>query len=103
MYNVILKQNEEKRIKAFYPWIYANEVSKITGKDKQGSICKVLSFNGDIIGYGYINHASKIIVRMLEVTNLEKCEDDYGYDYFYSLIKQANDNRLSLGYSNSYR
>ena len=103
MYNVILKQNEEKRIKAFYPWIYANEVSKITGKDKQGSICKVLSFNGDIIGYGYINHASKIIVRMLEVTNLEKCEDDYGYDYFYSLIKKANDNRLSLGYLNSYR
>ena len=103
MYNVILKQNEEKRIKSFYPWIYANEVSKITGKDKQGSICKVLSFNGDIIGYGYINHASKIIVRMLEITNLEKCEDDYGYEYFYSLIKQANDNRLALGYSNSYR
>lgn len=103
MYNVILKQNEEKRILAFHPWIYANEVSKITGKDKQGSICKVLSFNGNIIGYGYINHASKIIVRMLEVTSEEKDASSYDYDYFKSLIKKANDNRTSLGYDNAYR
>ena len=103
MYNVILKRNEEKRILNFHPWIYANEVSKITGKDAQGSICKVLSFEGKIIGYGYINHASKIIVRMLELTNEERCESDYNYDYFYNLIDKANKFRLSLGYDNSYR
>lgn len=103
MYNVILKQNEEKRIKAFYPWIYANEVSKITGKDKQGSICKVLSIKGDIVGYGYINHASKIIVRMLEVTGEERDEDSYGYDFFKNLIHKANMVRISQGYDNSYR
>ena len=103
MYNVILKQNEEKRIKAFYPWIYANEVSKIIGKDKQGSICKVSSINGDIVGYGYINHASKIIVRMLEVTAEEKDEDSYGYDFFKYLIHKANMMRINQGYDNSYR
>lgn len=103
MYNVILKNNEEKRILSFYPWIYANEVSKITGKDTQGSICKVLSFDGKTIGYGYINHASKIIVRMLEVTNEEKDASNYNKDYFKNLIKIANDTRISQGYKDAYR
>ena len=103
MYNVILKQNEEKRIKTFYPWIYANEVSKITGKDKQGSICKVLSFKGETIGYGYINHASKIIVRMLKLTNEELDEDAFGYDFFKDLIHVANQARINQGYASAYR
>ena len=103
MYNVILKQNEEKRIKSFYPWIYANEVSKITGKDKQGSICKVLSLNDEIVGYGYINHASKIIVRMLLVTKEELDENYFNYDYFRNLVHIANMSRVSQGYNNSYR
>ena len=103
MYNVILKQNEEKRIKSFYPWIYANEVSKITGKDKQGSICKVLTLNGEIVGYGYINHASKIIVRMLLVTKEELDENYFNYDYFKNLVHIANTTRISQGYNNSYR
>ena len=98
MYIVTLKKNEEKKLLNGYPWIFANEVFKIDGKDKQGSVARVQSFDGRFVGLGYINHLSKIIVRMLTRT-----EEEIDRDFFYKRIKQANDYRLGLGYSDNYR
>lgn len=98
MYVLTLKKGEEKRLLAGHPWVYANEVWKIEGHDKQGSIAKVQSYEGKLIGYGYINHASKIIVRLLS-----RDETTIDRTFFYNRIKQANDYRKSLGYNNNYR
>jgi len=98
MYTVYLKKGEEKRILQGYPWIFANEVAKIDGKDIQGSAAKVCGFDGRFIGQGFINHHSKIIVRMLSLdeTPIER-------EFFYNRIKAANEYRISLGYENNYR
>ena len=98
MYIVKLKKNEEKRIVNGHPWIYANEVELITGKDAQGSICKVISHNDEFIGIGYINHSSKIIVRILSRSEIEIDEE-----FFYERLKSANDKRIELGYTDNYR
>ena len=63
-YTVILKKTEEKRIVAGHAWVYANEAARIEGKDKNGSLATVRAFDGRFIGKGYINHASKILVRL---------------------------------------
>ncbi|MBD5086758.1 MAG: class I SAM-dependent rRNA methyltransferase [Clostridiales bacterium] len=97
-YNVYLKNNEEKRIVAGHPWVYANEVARIEGKDKNGSLATVYDFNGRYIGKGYINHLSKILVRIFI-----RDESIPDYDYYYNAIKKANDYRLALGYDNCYR
>ena len=98
MYIVKLKRNEEKKLLNGFPWVYANEVSSIFGKDIQGSVCKVVSFDERFIGIGFINHASKIIVRLLS-----NKEEEIDYNYFYNKIKESNDYRLSLGYKDNYR
>jgi len=98
MYTVFLKKGEEKRIIEGHPWIFANEVLKIEGKDKQGSIAEVRSFDGRFIGKGYINHASKILIRMLTYK-----DEEIDYTFFYNRIKQANDYRIFLGYDDNYR
>ncbi|MDR2091653.1 MAG: class I SAM-dependent rRNA methyltransferase [Clostridiales bacterium] len=98
MYTVTLKKGEEKRILAGHPWVYANEVSKIDGKDVQGSVCRVLGSDGRFIGLGFINHLSKIIVRILSRSDVE-----IDRAFFFHRIKAANDFRVSLGYENSYR
>ena len=98
MYTIILKRNEEKDKINGFPWIYANEVSKIEGKDTQGSIAKVVSFDNKFIGYGFINHASKILVRILSY-NEEALSDNFIYDR----IMDANNRRISMGYNNNYR
>ena len=98
MYTLTLKKGEEKRIVNFYPWVYANEVAKIEGKDAQGSVAKVVAYDGRFLGYGYINHASKIIVRMLT-------RDDTPVDenFFRRRIRNAKELRERLGYDNNYR
>lgn len=98
MYTVRLKRNEEKNIINGFPWVYANEVSSISGKDIQGSVCRVEAFDGRFIGIGFINHASKIIVRMLS-----NKEEDVNESFFYQRIKKSNDYRLELGYQDNYR
>lgn len=97
-YSVYLKKNEEKRILGGHSWVYANEVSKIEGKDKNGSLAEVFSHDGRYIGKGYINHASKILVRIF--IRGSRTDDE---NFYYEKIKAANDYRMRLGFDNCYR
>ena len=72
MYKVILKKNEEKRILNGSNTIYANEVLRVENKDKNGSLAEVYSIDDKFLGKGYINHLSKVLVRLF----LDKEEDD---------------------------
>ena len=98
MYTVFLKKNEEKNVLGGYPWIYANEVQKIEGKDKQGSVCEVRSSDGRFVGYGFINHQSKLIVRMLTLKS-----ETVDEEFFKNRIIKANNYRTELGYEDNYR
>ena len=97
-YEIFLKKGEEKRILAGHPWVYANEVSRIEGKDRNGALATVRAFDGRFLGKGYINHASKILVRIF----LRGKEED-GEELFFARIHAANAFRRSLGYDNCYR
>lgn len=97
MYTLTLKQGKEKRLFS-HPWVYANEVAKIDGKDVQGSIAKVVASDGRLVGYGFINHLSKIIVRILS-----RDETPIDRSFFFNKIKKAKEYRENLGYSDNYR
>lgn len=97
-YRIYLKKNEEKRIVAGHSWVYANEVSRIEGKDKNGSLAEVYAHDGRFIGKGYINHASKILVRVFIRGNRT---DDR--QFYLDAINRADDYRKKLGYTNCYR
>ena len=97
-YCVYLKKNEEKRILAGHPWVYANEVARIEGKDANGSVAEVFSHDGRYIGKGLINHLSKILVRILT-----RGREEIDRDFFLSRIRAAAEYRKNLGYSDCYR
>ena len=97
-YEVYLKKGEEKRIIAGHSWVYANEVAQIEGKDKNGALASVFAHDGRFIGKGYINHASKILVRVFIRNNETDSEE-----FYLERLKAANDYRLKLGYKNCYR
>lgn len=97
-YEIYLKKGEEKRIVAGHSWVYANEVAKIEGKDKNGALASVFSSDGRFIGKGYINHASKILVRVFIRGN--ETDDE---QFYLERIKAANDYRIKLGYKGCYR
>lgn len=98
MYEVKLKKNKEKKVLAGYPWIFANEVETITGKDKKGAVCTVYSNDGKFLCKGFINHLSKILVRVLS-----RSDEEIDYEFFYNRIFDSVARRKSLGYSDNYR
>ncbi len=98
MYILTLKKGEEQHILAGEPWVFANEVAKISGEGKQGDVCKVVASDGRFVCLGYINHLSKIIVRVLSYT-----EEEIDRKFFFDRIKKANEYRLKLGYGDNYR
>ena len=97
-YEIYLKKNEEKRIVAGHSWVYANEVARIENKDKNGSLATVFAADGRYIGKGYINHASKILVRIF----IRNDENDTK-ELYLKRIKAADEYRKKLGYDNCYR
>lgn len=98
-YSVYLKKGEEKRILAGHSWVYANEIARIEGKDKNGSLATVYTNSGKFIGKGYINHLSKILVRIFIREESQEDTDEF----YLETIKRADDYRKSIGYDNAYR
>ena len=97
-YTLYLKKGEEKRILAGHSWVYANEVQKIEGKDKNGALATVCSYDGKFLGKGYINHLSKIIVRIFIREEIKDTKE-----LFLERLNRSNQLRTRLGYDNSYR
>ncbi len=97
-YTVYLKKGEEKRILGGHSWVYANEVQKIEGKDKNGSLAEVRAFDGRFVGKGYVNHLSKILVRIFIRTG----EED-GKELYLKRIAAANLARKKLISDSCYR
>ena len=97
-YTIFLKKNEEKRLLAGHSWVFANEVARIEGKDKNGALVTVYSFDGRFVGKGYINHASKILTRIF----IRNQETDEG-DFYYNRILECWEQRKALGYENCCR
>lgn len=98
-YRVYLKKKEEKRILDGHSWVYANEVDRIEGNGKNGELAVVYDNSGRFIGKGFINHASKILVRIF----IRDKQEEPSKELFKSRIKAAVDYRKKLGYENCFR
>lgn len=61
----VLKKGEGRTLKKGGLWIYDNEVASVTGACRDGDIIGVQDYDGYFMGYGFINRASKIRIRML--------------------------------------
>lgn len=65
MAKVILKKNEERRIKQGHLWVFSNEISKIEDKPKNGDIVNVYDWQNNFIAAGFYNGNSLISVRII--------------------------------------
>ncbi len=99
MYTITLKKNEERRIIEGHSWVYANEVASIEGEGRNGDLAEVFAANGRYLGKGFVNHASKILVRILSTRRGEEIDKAF----FERRIRRANDLRILMGYDNCYR
>lgn len=61
----IIKKGEGRYLKKGGLWLFDNEISELKGDIKDGDIIEVEDHDGYFMGIGFINRASKIIIRML--------------------------------------
>src|SRR5436190_13595221 len=62
---VLLKPGEGDRLVAGHPWLYAGSVLRLTHPANDGDVVQVRDHRQRLIGSGFYNSKSKIIVRVL--------------------------------------
>ncbi|MFL9485373.1 class I SAM-dependent rRNA methyltransferase [Chitinophagaceae bacterium LWZ2-11] len=98
MTKVFLKRKIAQRIANGHPWIFANEVDKISGDVNAGDTVDVYFADEKFAGRGYINPKSQILVRLLT-----RKKEDINEQFFYNRILQAWNYRQKIGYIENCR
>jgi len=98
MKTIKLKQKEDRRILRGHPWVFSNEVERMSTAFEPGEIVDVLDSSGRFVGRGYINQRSLITVRILT-----RKHDEIDLAFLKDKIVAAHDLRKDLGFGDSYR
>lgn len=98
MTKVFLKRKIAQRIANGHPWIFGNEIEKISGEVNAGDIVDVFYSDDKFAGRGYINPKSQIAVRLL--TRKKEAINDA---FFYEKISRAWEYRKKIGYTENCR
>src|SRR5581483_10780965 len=81
---VLLKPGEADRIVAGHPWVYANEIQRLTQQITDGELVQVKDSRQRLLGVGFFNSKSKIYVRVLSPERIET-----GEQFFEDRIRAA--------------
>lgn len=68
---VLLRPGEADRVVAGHPWIYQGSVLRLTTPAEDGAIVQVKDHRQRLLGVGFYNSKSKIIVRLLAPERVE--------------------------------
>ncbi|HZF01767.1 MAG TPA: class I SAM-dependent rRNA methyltransferase [Methylomirabilota bacterium] len=68
---VLLKPGEADRIVAGHPWIYASEVLRVTEPPADGDLVQVKDHRQRLLGTGFYNSKSRIVVRVLSPERID--------------------------------
>lgn len=99
MTSIILNKQIAPRIANGHPWIYANEIASIKGDLQGGDIVEVFYHNGKLVGKGYVNPLSQIMVRLLT----RRRQEEINEAFFHHRIAKAWNYRKKLGYTTNCR
>jgi 23S rRNA (cytosine1962-C5)-methyltransferase len=98
MTKVFLKKRIAARIANGHPWIFNNEVDRISGEVNAGDIVDVFYSDEKFAGRGYINPKSQIIVRLLT-----RKKEEINEEFFYQRILSSWNYRQKTGYTENCR
>jgi len=62
---LVLRKNQDRRVRGGHPWVFSNEVQTIEGAPAGGDLVEIADFRGAYLGRGYYNGHSLICARIL--------------------------------------
>ena len=99
MQKVHLRKKIAPRVANGHPWIFANEVDKVSGNPAPGAVVTVFYGDGKFAGKGYFNPQSQIMVRLLSRNKSEEIDEAF----FLKKIEECWRYRQHLGYTENCR
>ena len=88
MKTILLRKNQERRIKSGHPWVFSNEIWKMPDNLQPGEDVQVSDSRGHLIGSGFYNPRSLISVRLYSRERRE-----FDRELIRQRLKQADDLR----------
>src|SRR6266487_4455902 len=62
---LVLRKNQDRRVRGGHPWVFSNEVAALEGGPKDGDLVEVADVRGAYLGRAYYNRKSLICARLL--------------------------------------
>ena len=85
-------EKAERSLKNGHPWVYAEEVTAVSGEYENGGHVTVYSKKGRFLGTGFINDNSKIRIRLLS----RNANDRFDDEFFRRRIRYAIEDRKTV-------
>jgi 23S rRNA (cytosine1962-C5)-methyltransferase len=81
---LVLRRNQDRRVRAGHPWIFSNEVGALEGAPGPGDLVEVTDVRGAFLGRAYYNAHSLICARLLT-----RGRDEVDADLFVKRLERA--------------
>jgi 23S rRNA (cytosine1962-C5)-methyltransferase len=88
---LVLRKNQDRRIRGGHPWVFSNEIAAIEGNPGDGDLVEVTDYREAFLGRAYWNRKSLIAARMLT-----RGRDTIDADFFAKRIERALRLRANL-------
>jgi 23S rRNA (cytosine1962-C5)-methyltransferase len=82
---LVLRKNQDRRVRGGHPWVFSNEIAAIEGAPKDGDLVEIADFRGAFLGRAYFNHKSLICARVLT-----RGRDEIDLGFFLKRIERAS-------------
>ncbi|MGH7732073.1 MAG: class I SAM-dependent rRNA methyltransferase, partial [Candidatus Eiseniibacteriota bacterium] len=81
---LLLRKNQDRRVRGGHPWVFSNEVAEVRGAPEDGGLVDVMDFRGAFLGRAYYNRRSLIAARLLT-----RGRDDVDVAFFARRLERA--------------
>lgn len=95
---LILKKNEEFRLRNGHLWVFSNEIYRSEGEAQNGDLVEIFDWRDNILGTGFYNRNSLISFRLLSHGRIDDLKSLFSERIrsAYSLRKELYPNRSSF-------
>ena len=81
---LVLRKNQDRRVRGGHPWIFSNEVATLEGAPAPGDLVEVADVRGAFLGRAYFNPQSLICARLVT-----RKRDEVDTDFFVKRMERA--------------
>jgi len=81
---LVLRKNQDRRVRGGHPWIFSNEVATLEGAPAPGDLVEVADVRGAFLGRAYYNPQSLICARLVT-----RRRDEVDADLFVKRVERA--------------